>query len=183
MKIHAITISGEIACGKSSIADALMALLPGWRWINTGQQFRDFTESKGISIQQVSFLPDEVHRAFDTEQRKMLEVETNILVEGRLAGWLASGLEGIFKVYCYAPIDVRIERYIKREKVSWEKALNEILYRDSRDLEKFRQMYGIPDYRSLTFYDLQVDTSGDSPDNLARLIIEKAGLSMPDLVE
>ncbi len=174
--IRAITISGEIASGKSSLADALIALLPEWKRINTGQQFRDFSASTGKSIQQVSYLPDDIHRAFDTQQRKMLEIETNILVEGRLAGWVAGGLEGVLKVYCFAPINVRTERYIKRENVSQEKALEDIKFRDSKDVDKYKHLYGIPDYRSSAFYDLEIDTSGGSPIQLARIIIEKAGI-------
>ena len=41
MMIRAITLSGEAASGKSSLAQALMAALPGWRRTNTGQKVRE----------------------------------------------------------------------------------------------------------------------------------------------
>jgi cytidylate kinase len=40
MKYRAITLSGEVGSGKSTIAAALQERLPGWKRINTGQRFR-----------------------------------------------------------------------------------------------------------------------------------------------
>jgi predicted cytidylate kinase len=171
--IRAITISGEICSGKSSIADALIALLPGWWQVNTGQRFREYCESRGMSIQEVSHLPDEVHQKFDASQREVLETESHVVVEGRLAGWLALGLEDVFKIYCYAPLEVRLLRYMEREGVSRAKAMYYIEYRDSRDLEKFRKMYTVADYRASCFYDLQIDTSSHTPTDVALLIIDR----------
>lgn len=172
MTIRAITISGEVATGKSSLADAVIASLPGWRRVNTGQRFRDFSAARGMSIQQVSLLPDEVHKAFDDSQRKLLEKETDIVVEGRLSGWLARGLDDVLKIYCYAPLDVRAERYMRREKVDQAQAVADIEYRDSRDVEKYKRIYGVPDYRAPEFYNLLVDTSKYTPPELAQQVVK-----------
>lgn len=171
LTIRAITISGEVATGKSSLADAVTALLPGWKRVNTGQRFRDFSAAQGQSIQQVSLLPDDVHRAFDTAQRKLLEQESSVVVEGRLAGWLAHDLDDVFRVYCYAPLEVRVSRYMQREKVDSTRAESDIEYRDSRDVAKYNRIYGVPDYRAPKFYDLQVDTSKHLPAELARQVV------------
>jgi CMP/dCMP kinase len=172
LTIRAITISGEVATGKSTLADAVISQLPGWKRVNTGQRFRDFSAARGMSIQQVSLLPDEVHKAFDMAQRELLEKETNVVVEGRLAGWLAHGLDDVLKVYCYAPLDVRAERYRRREKVDLAQAKADIEYRDSRDVEKYKRIYGVPDYRAPEFYDLQVDTSKNTPAELAQQVVK-----------
>ncbi|HLI05901.1 MAG TPA: cytidylate kinase family protein [Ktedonobacteraceae bacterium] len=172
MTIRAITISGEVATGKSSLADAVIALLPGWKRVNTGQRFRDFSAARGMSIQQVSILPDEVHKAFDNSQRELLKEESNIVVEGRLSGWLAHGLDDVLKVYCYAPLDVRAERYMRREHVDQARAVADIEYRDSRDVEKFKRIYGVDDYRAPEFYDLLVDTSKHTPEELAQQVVK-----------
>ena len=172
MTIRAITISGEVATGKSSLADAVIALLPGWKRINTGQRFRDFSAAQGKSIQQVSLLPDDVHRAFDDAQRELLEKEADIVVEGRLAGWLAHDLDDVFKVYTYAPFDVRVSRYMQREKVERAQAEADVDYRDSRDVVKYHRIYGVSDYRAPAFYNLQVDTSKHTPQELARQVVK-----------
>ena len=180
MTFRAITISGEVGSGKSSIASALITLLSGWRGVNTGQRFREFCSLKGMSIQQVSLLPDEVHKEFDVSQLELLRTESNIVVEGRLAGWLTRELEYVFRVFCYAPFDIRVERYIVRDQVSISKAISDIEHRDKRDFEKFKRIYGMSDYRAPHFYHLRLDTSNRSPIELARLIIQEAGLAQRD---
>jgi predicted cytidylate kinase len=143
MSYRVITVSGEVASGKSTVAEALIELLPGWKRINTGQRFRDFCASKGLSIQQVAQLPDEVHLEFDRSQMDLLQTETHAIIEGRLSGWLARGLEDVYKVFCYANLETRINRYMNRDNTSWDQAKKDIDDRDSKDVEKFKAIYAI----------------------------------------
>ena len=179
MSYRVITVSGEVASGKSTVAEALIKLLPGWKRINTGQRFRDFCASKGLSIQQVSHLPDEVHLEFDCSQKDLLQTETNAIIEGRLSGWLGRGLEDVYKVFCYANLETRINRYMNRDNTSWDKAKKDIDDRDSKDVEKFKAIYAIADYRDPGFYDLILDTSSLSPVALAMTTLQNAGLKIP----
>jgi predicted cytidylate kinase len=179
MSYRVITVSGEVASGKSTVAEALIELLPGWKRINTGQRFRDFCASKGLSIQQVAQLPDEVHLEFDRSQTDLLQTETNAVIEGRLSGWLARGLEDVYKVFCYANLETRINRYMNRDNTSWNQAKQDIDDRDSKDVEKFKAIYAITDYRDPGFYDLILDTSSLSPVALAMTILQNAGLKIP----
>lgn len=86
INFRAITLSGEAGSGKSSIAAALLELLPGWQRINTGQRFREFCAGQGLQIEQVSFISDQIHNEFDRQQAALLASEQNVIVEGRLAG-------------------------------------------------------------------------------------------------
>lgn len=173
---RAITISGEAGSGKSSISTCLIDLLPNWKYVNTGQRFRDFCDSQGMSIQQVSYVSDEVHRNFDRTQKELLQTENNIIVEGRLAGWLAQEVKDVFRVYCYAPLDIRAERYMMRHSVSREQAILDLEYRDSKDRLKFEKVYGVEDYRDSGFYSLVLDTSTALPLELAKTILTRANL-------
>ncbi len=173
-KIRAITVSGEVSSGKSTISAGLIHVLPEWHWINTGQMFRDFLNARGESVQRVSFLPDDIHKEFDLRQRIILEQNQNVIVEGRLSGWIARDLVDVFKVFCNAPYKTRLLRYMQREKCTMDKAIKEIKYRDARDAEKFRLVYGVQDYRSPQFYDLQVDTGSSTPLDIAKLILKEA---------
>jgi CMP/dCMP kinase len=173
---HGITLSGEVGSGKSSIARELIKLLPGWRLINTGQRFRDFCATKGMSIQQVAQLPDEVHEEFDMAQRDLLASEQNIIVEGRLAGWLGRGFAEVFRIWCYAPVEVRARRLMSRESISFEQALSDLNDRDEGDLHKYRRIYALDDYRLPAFYHLHLDTSLYKPPELALLVIRAAGI-------
>jgi predicted cytidylate kinase len=176
VQFHAFTLSGEVGSGKSSIARQFGELLPGWRLVNTGQRFRDFCASKGMSIQEVANLPDEVHEEFDMAQRDLLEGEKDIIVEGRLAGWLSRDFDWVFRIWCYAPVDVRAHRLMTREGISYEHAMADLHERDEGDLLKYRRIYTLEDYRLPAFYHLHLDTSQHSPPELARLALQAAGM-------
>lgn len=176
LSIRVITITGEIATGKSTIASALLAKLPTWYQANTGKKFREICANRGVSIQEVSYLPDEIHREVDEWQQQQAETETNLIIEGRLAGWLTRDMPHVFRVYCYSSLDVRVERYVQREKVSEEEARKAIDYRDSRDVLKYQQTYQLEDYRDPSYYSLLLDTSEHSPEALAQIILEHAHL-------
>jgi CMP/dCMP kinase len=176
MQFHAFTLSGEVGSGKSSIAIELGKLLPDWRLVNTGQRFRDFCASKGMSIQEVANLPDEVHREFDLAQRELLAVGKNIIVEGRLAGWLSREFDWVFRIWCFAPEDVRARRLMTREGISFEQGLADLKERDEGDAQKYRRVYALEDYRHPAFYHLHLDTSQHAPPELARLALQAAGL-------
>jgi CMP/dCMP kinase len=176
MEIQVITITGEVATGKSTIAEALLEKLDGWRKANTGQKFREICASRGWSIQQVSFLPDEVHKEVDEWQKMVAETESRIIIEGRLAGWLTRDLPHVFQIFCWTPIDVRVQRYMEREHTTEEIARSEIEFRDQQDVLKYQRAYDLEDYRDQSFYDLFIDTSKYTPEEIADLIIQKANL-------
>jgi CMP/dCMP kinase len=178
MQFRAITLSGEVGSGKSSIARELGKMLPGWNLVNTGQRFRDFCESKGMSIQQVSQLSDKVHEEFDADQRDLLASENNIIVEGRLAGWLSRDIAGVFRIWCHAPVDIRAHRLAAREGISFEQALADLHDRDQGDLEKYQRIYALEDYRDPAFYHLHLDTSQNMPVELALLAVKQAGIDV-----
>jgi cytidylate kinase len=176
MTVRVITISGEVASGKSSVAAELQRMLPGWKRINTGQRFRDFCESKGMSIQQVSEIDAEIHQEFDATQKALIEHETRAIIEGRLAGWLGREVADAYRVFCFADFDVRVRRYMDRDQASLDQAEEDIKERDAKDVVKFRNVYGIEDYRNPVFYSLMLDTTKMSARELANIIIRNAEL-------
>ena len=177
MSTRVLTVSGEIATGKSTIVAALLKKLSQWSKVNTGEIFREICANRGWSIQEVSFIPDELHKEVDEQQRQLALSGSQIIIESRLIGWLTRDASDVFSVFCYAPLEVRTQRYISREGVSLEKAIQEIKYRDEKDLLKFRSMYDLDDYRSNKFYNLMLDTSTGTPDELATLIMDTAHLT------
>ncbi|MDX1416382.1 MAG: cytidylate kinase family protein [Candidatus Promineifilaceae bacterium] len=175
--IDVIALSGEVASGKSSLAEALAEQLPRWERINTGARFREFCRERGMSIQEVATVDDAVHRAFDRDQQELMRSGGQIIIEGRLAGWLAQDLENVFRVFCSAGLETRIERYMQRHKVTAEQARIDIEHRDTGDINKFRHIYHVADYRDANYYDLLLDTSQLSPPELAQVVVSAARLS------
>jgi predicted cytidylate kinase len=161
--------------GKSSIASEIVGRLPGWRLVNTGQVFRDICNQRGWTIQDVAALPDETHQEVDEFQRQQIKNGDRLVVEGRLAGWMARDLPDVYRVFCEAPLEVRIRRFMEREKREPLEAAADIGHRDQGDIQKYARLYGISDYRSPEFYTLRIDTSSTSPGELAGQIIILAG--------
>jgi len=175
MVVRVITLSGEMCSGKSSVAKEIVDRLPGWQLVNTGKVFREICARHGLTIQDVANLPDETHREVDEIQKRQIETGIHQIVEGRLAGWLARDLPDVYRVYCEAPLEVRIQRYMEREKRDPLEAAADIGHRDQGDVQKYARIYGIQDYRSPEFYTIRLDTSHASPEELADQIIILSG--------
>lgn len=181
--IRIITITGESATGKSTIAKALLDRLPGWTRANTGGKFREVCAEHGFSIQDVSTLPDEVHREIDSWQKSLAQNESHMIIEGRLAGWLTRDMPHVFRVYCETDLDVRVQRYMKREGITSEhQSRKEITERDHLDLLKYRKTYDLYDYRDPNYYNIRLDTSDRTPEALAQSVLEQSGIA-PQLTE
>lgn len=172
-----ITISGEVSTGKSTLSRTLSKSLSHWQVINTGQIFRDFLQGRGEDILKVSALPDSVHVEFDLVQRDILATHHHSIVEGRLAGWLAQPYSDIFKIFCIADLEVRIRRYMQREDCDAQTAKAQIQYRDQKDVEKYQQVYQLSDYRDAQYYDLMLDCSTMTPEELTTLVLKKTCLT------
>lgn len=177
-RIRAITISGEVSSGKTSLAYQLCELLNDngiigkWRVVGVGKMFRDFCAEQGISTDTaISQVPDYIHRQFDSLQKNVIVQEQKIIVDGRLSGYFAQGLKDVLKIYCKLSKNERIFRYAQRQNTELEKAESDLLYRDIHDLEKYRTLYQIKDYRDDKYYDMILDTKIDVL-SLARLVLE-----------
>ncbi len=171
--IRAITISGEVASGKTSLVTELSSILKpfGWSVIHVGDIFRQFCEQRHISIQEVGKLPDEIHFQFDEYQKLMLSQEDHLIVEGRLSGYVAHDLKDVLKIYCSLEETERVKRYARRAEVGLAQAEIDVRTRDTHDLEKYRSLYKVPDYRAKEFYDLYLPTT-TTPSNLAKEVIK-----------
>jgi len=169
-----ITISGEVGSGKTTLLAELSGILQpaGWQVVSIGTKFREFCARRGLTIDEIDHLPDELHQQFDEYQEQMLRDMESILLESRLAGYLARrlGLSDVLKVYCRLPLEERIGRIAERQSVSYAAARNLIQERDRKDLERFRRLYGVEDYRDPLNYDITLATI-KRPDLLALDVI------------
>ena len=169
-----ICISGDAASGKTTAARQVLARLPGWRIVSTGGRFREYCALHNIDPQEISHLGDSFHRAADEHMFQALATESNLIAEARLVGYLARELPDALRVFCDCPLEVRAARSIEREPgFSLEKALARIADRDQADTQNFRQLYGI-DYHNRAYYDLIVDTSVLTPEEVADAILTAA---------
>lgn len=166
--IRNITISGRIGTGKSTLADHLAELL-GWSVLDGGKIFRKLAKEMGISIVDKNQIPDEIDVAFEERVKHMLTNEKNHVVQSHLSGFVAQGIEGVYKILVVCEDEegedkqsIRIDRLMNRDLLSADEAKHDIKKREEEHLEKFRRLYVDNDtnwvYWNKKYYDLVVNT-------------------------
>ncbi len=167
-----VTISGTPGSGKSTVAELLKDKL-GLPYVYSGLLFRKQAEKHKMSLAEFGKFceqNDEIDRQLDEEQVKILE-KGNVILEGRLAGWLAH-LNNIpaVKIMLDAAIDVRAQRIKKREQGSLIHQKKELIQREKSERFRYKKYYDI-DLKDTHIYDLVIDTSKKSPEEIIDLIM------------
>jgi cytidylate kinase len=184
--IKNITISGRIAAGSTSLANKLSEVL-GWEHIEGGDIFWEVVRKRmGLEPKDTKLRPDKDDEDFDASLKKLLREKEHIVLETKLAGFNAQGIEEIYKILVICEDDkgqdqtqIRIDRLINRETQSVEQAKEEILVREKSDLEKFRRLYADNDktwvYWDKKYYDLVINTYSHNQEEALDLVLQGIG--------
>jgi CMP/dCMP kinase len=151
-----LTISGPSGSGKTTVANGLSQRL-GFAHISAGEVFRELARERALSLEQLSKLAEkdpEIDQMVDTRQAELAQSHENVIVDGRLSGWV---LKGDIAVWLKAPLEVRAERIARREDKDRAIALRETRTRDSSEAARYLAFYNI-DTVNLDIYDLIIDT-------------------------
>jgi cytidylate kinase len=151
-----LTISGPSGSGKTTVASGLSQRL-GFTHISAGEVFRQLARERALSLEQLSELAEkdpEIDQMVDTRQAGLAQSHENVIVDGRLSGWV---LKGDIAVWLKAPLEVRAERIARREDKDRAIALRETRTRDSSEVARYLAFYNI-DMVNLDIYDLIIDT-------------------------
>jgi cytidylate kinase len=150
-----IAISGDHGAGKSTVARELARRL-GLGYLSAGEIFRRMAEEKGMNLEEFSEYVEK-HPEVDREiDRRLAEAEGEVVVEGRLAGWMVRGAD--LRVLLTAPLEVRVRRIAEREGRRVEEVGRETLARERSERKRFKELYGI-DMDDLSVFDLVINTS------------------------
>ena len=184
--IRIITISGRIASGSTALARHLSKQL-GWRHIEGGEIFWEAIRKRmGFSEKDTNLRPDQEDMLFDAQLKKILEDDKNIVLETKLAGFNAQGVDGIFKILVTCEdaggvdqTQIRIDRLVNRAKVSMDVAKDEVLQREENDLDKWRKLYANNDsnwvYYDKKYYDLVINTYNHNQEEALKIALEAIG--------
>jgi predicted cytidylate kinase len=172
-----ITVSGPPGSGKTTVCRLLAERLH-CDCLISGTVFREMAKKQGTSLSDFGRLAEKDPKYDRMVDEGMLEKamsEKDIVVEGRLTGHLLSKRDpGAFKVFLDAEPRVRAERVGEREPGRPDKIMKEMLEREECEALRYRRHYGI-DVKDKSIYDLVVDTTHRTPDQVADLIIETMG--------
>jgi cytidylate kinase len=169
-----ITISGNPGSGKSTVGELLKKRL-NMNYVYSGKIFRDTAKKYKMTLDEFGKFcenNDKIDRELDKKQLDILK-KGNIILEGRLAGWIAHNnkIEAL-KVMLNADLKTRINRIIKRENGIYDKRLDEILEREKSEQKRYGKYYKI-NLKDISIYDLVIDTTDKTPEEITNIIIRK----------
>ena len=177
LKYHAVTISGKIAVGTSTLAQNLKQIL-NWKYINAGDIQRQYDREHGINEnKQGAFSRPDIHeKEIDEMTKKMLSTEKNIIYEAWLSGFMARDISGVFKILIVCSDDaIRIDRVMNRDGISLDEAKHFIRQREEENVAKWKKLYGNYDFWDPKYYDLVIDTYSSGPMETVGKVLDKIG--------
>ena len=163
-----ITISGPPGSGKSTLSKIISAKL-GMELISMGDIFRKCAEDRCMCLAEYGMLAkscDDIDREIDDMQKKIAREKDNIVLEGRLSGFL---VDADLKVWLKAPLEIRAERIASRENKSVSEAMAETSEREECERERYINYYNI-DIKDLSVYDIVIDTSRLRPESISEIV-------------
>jgi len=175
-----ITVSGPAGSGKSTFAAALANALEVDH-VSGGDIFREMADERDMSLVAFNELAeedDQVDRDLDRRLREIASENDDLVLESRLAGWMAGGHADL-RIWLDAPMDVRAERIADREDKSVETAREETTARAESEAKRYAEYYGI-DIEELSIYDLVLNTSRWSPAAELEIVLAAVDAYDPD---
>ena len=166
-----LTVSGPPGSGKSTNAAAVAEAFD-LDHVSGGDIFRDLAAERGLSPVEFNELAeedDQIDRDLDARLRDIAVEEDDLVLESRLAGWLA-GDHADLKVWLDAPRAVRAERIADREEKPVDVAREETRRREDSEQKRYREYYNI-EIADLGIYDLTVNTARWGPDAVRELLV------------
>lgn len=171
-----IAISGPPGSGKTTVSE-IVAERKGFRLVLVGQLFRQMAVERKMDLATFGRFAEEdetIDRELDDRTVAVAMADEDIVIEGRLTGALLkrNGIEA-FAVHIDASEEVRCQRIAKREKKSADAVLEGMRKRESSEKKRYFAYYGI-DPMDKTIYDLWIDSSDKSAEEIADAIVAKA---------
>jgi cytidylate kinase len=149
-----ITVSGLPGSGTTSLSRYL-AQRHGFSMISAGEVFRQLAKEHKLELADFGRLAEEdpsFDRMIDARQKEIAERRDNIIVEGRLSGWMVSNAD--LRIWLFAPIDCRIKRIVFRDQIADEKSAAQVtLGRELCEAGRYKSYYSL-DITDLSIYQL-----------------------------
>jgi cytidylate kinase len=154
-----LTVSGPPGSGKSTNAE-LLAERFDLEYISGGDIFRDLADERGytpVEFNELAEEEDQIDRDLDRRLRTVAATNDDVLLESRLAGWLAAEHADL-RFWLDAPLDVRAARIAEREDKTVAKARTTTKRREQSEAKRYKQLYDV-DIEDLGIYDVVINTA------------------------
>lgn len=164
-----ISIFGLAGTGTSSVGKKL-ALDLNFKFYSTGDLFRAEAKKLGLSLNEFEKLTQEdssYDLALDDRVKTLGQQEDNFVIESRLAWHF---IPDSIKIKLDCLYDVRVKRVASRESISFEVADFETKDREEKIMDRYRRYYGIDNCADNKNFDLVIDTTQITIDQVVDLI-------------
>lgn len=170
-----ITVSGPPGSGTTSLA-AHLVKRHEMTLISAGEVFRMLAKERGMELAAFGRLAEEdesVDRMIDARQKEMGESQDNIIIEGRLAGWMVDNAD--LRILVNAPLACRAARIAEREGLDPAESEDLTAEREECEATRYFNYYGI-DLNDLSIYDLVISSEKWGKEELAGVVDLAVGL-------
>lgn len=172
-----ICISGDLASGKSVVSRIVAEQLK-YELFSAGRIFRQLAEEKGISVLELNNLAETSQEIDNMIDSKLIEIghkQENIILDSRMAWHF---VKESFNVYLMVDHLEAAKRVLQDKRGTTEKynnideALEGLAQRRAAESKRYLSKYGV-DISNLDNYQLVVDTTCKSAEQVARIIVDK----------
>ncbi len=163
-----VAISGLHGTGKTTASKALAKKLD-LRHVSAGSVFREMAEEKDMNLSEFSKYVEnnpEIDKKIDERTAKEAEKD-NVLLDARLAGWMAD--EADIRILLTAPLEVRVRRIAERDGRSYEEVEEETIAREESEKKRYKELYDI-DVDDNSIFDLVLNTEKFNEEEMIQLL-------------
>lgn len=163
-----ITITGDLASGKSSVAKMIAEKLPA-KYFSTGQLQRKMADEMGMTtleLNQYSETHPEIDNKIDNQVKALSDEASNLIVDSRMAWHF---LPNSFKIYLSVDDFIAADRVMADDQRIGEPkytghidALHKLRERKNSENRRYLSLYNA-DCGDMSHFDIVVDTSFSSP--------------------
>lgn len=175
-----LSISGTPGSGKTTVGKLLAKEL-NLKFYSMGSLRGKMAMDRGMDIDELNRLGEteiSTDKEIDDYQKELGEKEDNLVIEGRLSWHF---IPHSFKIYLICDPQVAADRVFEaqgrdredeRQYATPEETLLAIQERAASDIRRYQKHYGV-DYRDEAMYDLVVDTTERTPEEVAAIVMKK----------
>lgn len=168
-----VTISGLICTGKTTLFWGLQENLI-WPTFSVSQFFRDYARIYNLSLEKAEEQNKILTKRVDLRVSEMLKNPSgNLIVEGWMAGIMADCFPHVLRVLLTSRDKVRIERFAKRGRISFETAEEKIKAREKNLFDALEKIYHRGDFVDPKNYNFTLDTTDLVKEELIEKVLRK----------
>lgn len=164
-----VTISGSPGSGTTTLGRSI-AEKYSYRYVSAGEVFRGLAKERNIDLASLGKIAESdpsIDLEIDARQKKIGESADNMILEGRLAGWMVENAD--LKVLLYASPECRSSRIAAREGLTNDQAFEMTTQREACEAGRYMEYYEI-DIKDISPYDMALNSETLSAGELFSIV-------------